>query len=53
MRVAQSIERAAAHYPAQVTLSADGSKVTGQDRGVARLFGTVLAAANEIAQNDD
>jgi predicted RNA-binding Zn ribbon-like protein len=52
----QDSERYLAHagglYPVRVMLSATGSTVAGQNQGAAGVFGTVLAAANEIVQHD-
>ena len=46
------LDHAGSLYPVQITLSARGSRVTAQNRGAAGVFGTVLAAANEIAQHE-
>lgn len=46
------LEHAAGLYPVRITLSADGSKVAGQSRGAAGIFGDVLAAAHDLAQHD-
>jgi predicted RNA-binding Zn ribbon-like protein len=46
------LDHAGTLYPVRITLSARGSTVTAGHRGAAGVFGTVLAAANEIAQQD-
>ena len=45
------LDRAGGLYPVRISLSASGSKITAQTHGVPGLLGTVLAAANEIAQH--
>jgi predicted RNA-binding Zn ribbon-like protein len=55
LRVAEAerhLEHAGGLYPIQVTLTARGSTVAAQNRGAAGVFGTVLAAANEIVHHD-
>jgi predicted RNA-binding Zn ribbon-like protein len=47
------LEHAGGLYPVRVTLSATGSTLAGHNHGAAGVFGTVLAAANEIVQHDD
>jgi predicted RNA-binding Zn ribbon-like protein len=37
-------------YPVKVTLSASGARLDGQSRGAAGVLGSVLAAANDLAQ---
>jgi len=46
------LNHAGSLYPVRIALSAHGSTVTAQSRGAAGVFGTVLAAANEIVQRD-
>jgi predicted RNA-binding Zn ribbon-like protein len=56
----QQIEEAERHlahagelYPVKVTISMAGSAVTGHGRGAAGVFGSVLAAANELVQQSN
>lgn len=44
------LEHAGGRYPVRVSLSAQGSTTGPYSRGAAGVLGTVLAAANEIAQ---
>jgi predicted RNA-binding Zn ribbon-like protein len=44
------LAHAAELYPVKITLSVAGSSLESQGRGAAGLFGSVLAAANEVVQ---
>ncbi len=48
----RKLEHAGERYPVRITLSAAGSSIASQARGAAGVFGTVLAAANDIAAHD-
>src|ERR1700744_6386205 len=46
------LEHVSELYPVRVTLSTRGSTVAAQHRGAGGVFGSVLAAADQIAQHD-
>lgn len=47
------LRQAGARYPLQTILTADGARLTPEAGGVPGLFGSVLAAATEVAQHGE